>query len=396
MAHTTTAGSAVSLPYLREQFLLDPTVTFLNHGSFGACPAPVFETYQRWQRALERDPVDFIQRRLKDALQQARERLAAYVGASAEQLVFAPNATHGINVVARSLALREGDEVLGTDHEYGAVNNTWRYVCERSGARYVQAHVGLPVTDAASVVDQIWSAVSDRTRVICVSHITAPTALILPVQEICRRAREANIITVIDGAHAPGQVELALNEMGADYYAGNAHKWMCAPKGCALLYSREGPDSLLEPLVVSHGWSNANSTSRLEDYFGWTGTMDPSAYLSIPAVIDFLEENRWPEVRRACHALASETRRAIDELTGLESVCPDSDEWYSQMFTARLPEQVDHELREALWETHKIEVPVYRYQDEFPMVRVSVQAYNSPEDLGRLLGALEAVVGSQG
>jgi isopenicillin-N epimerase len=228
--------------------------------------------------------------------------------------------------------------------------------------------------------------------VICLSHITAPTALILPVEEVCRRAREANIISVIDGAHAPGQIELSLNDMGADYYAGNAHKWLCAPKGSAVLYSRQGPDSLLEPLVVSHGWSNSDSSSRLEDYFGWTGTIDPSSYLSISAAIDFQEEHDWAAVRRACHALASKTRTAIEDLTGLEPICPDSEEWYSQMFTARLPDQFDRELRETLWAQHRIEVPVSRYQDEHPMIRVSVQAYNSHEDMDRLLNALETAM----
>jgi isopenicillin-N epimerase len=390
MAYIPIAEAVITLPYLSDQFLLDPTVVFFNHGSFGACPKPVFEAYQHWQRELERDPVNFIQRRLQDLLTSTREKVAAYVGTSADRLVFVPNATYAINVVARSIELRPGDEVLATNHEYGAVNNTWRFVCEKSGAHYVQAEIDLPVTDADSVVQSIWSKVTDRTRVICVSHITAPTAMILPVASLCRKAREAGIIIVIDGAHAPGQIDLYLDELGADYYAGNAHKWLCAPKGTAFLYSRQGPDSFLQPLVVSHGWNSYRSRSRLQDNFGWTGTVDPSPYLSISAAIDFQQNNRWGDVRAACHNLASQARQSIEALTGLESVCPDSPEWYSQMFTAFIPDRFDNTLRDKLWEEYQIEVPVYRWNDR-SLIRVSVQAYNSPQDVERLLEALQMV-----
>ena len=376
---------------LREQFLLDPSVVFLNHGSFGACPAPVFDTYQRWQREFESNPVHFVDHVLRPALGVARERLAVFVGASAEQLVFVPNATYAINAVARSIKLETGDEVLGTNHEYGAVNNTWRFVCQKQGAHYVQATFGIPVSDKHSIVEAIWSQVTERTRVICISHITAPTALILPIEEICRRAREAGIVTVIDGAHALGQIDLALNEIGVDYYTGNAHKWLCAPKGSAFLYSHVGPETELEPLVVSHGWSNTTSNSRLDDYYLWTGTMDPSAYLSVPAAIDFVEEHDWSSVRASCHALASTLRRELEAFSGRESVCPDSTEWYSQMFTAFLPEPPVEDMRGRLWDEYRIIVPVHRFGDEIPLVRVSIQAYNTQEDADRLLTALNEI-----
>ncbi len=221
---------AGTLPYLADQFLLDPDITFFNHGSFGACPRPVFETYQRWQRELERQPVDFIQRRQEELLADARARLGAFVGASPDQLVFVPNATYGINVVARSLKLQPGDEVLGTSHEYGAVNNTWRFICQNHDARYVNTPIELPLINAEQFVEALWAGVTERTRVISISHITSPTALIFPLRPVIERARQAGIITVIDGAHAPGQIDLALAELGADYYTGNAHKWLC-PSG---------------------------------------------------------------------------------------------------------------------------------------------------------------------
>lgn len=373
----------------RKLFMLDPGITFFNHGSFGATPKSVFEVYQDWQRRLESNPVKFIQRLLPDAVMAAKERLATFVGTTCDRLIFVPNATYAINVVARSLPLQPGDEVLGTNHEYGAVNNTWRFNCEKHAAHYRQAEIDLPIVDAESVVEAIWSQVTERTRVIMLSHITAPTALILPVKQICDRARAAGITTVIDGAHALGQIDLSLDELGADYYTGNAHKWLCAPKGSAFLYSRLGPDSELEPLVVSHGWASGESLSRLDNNFGWTGTCDPSAYLSVPAAIDFQEEYEWPAVRQNCHELASQMRRSIESMTGLEPVCPDSTEWYSQLFTAFLPDNFDVNNRAVLYERYQIEVPVHRFLDQRPLIRVSVQAYNTQSDADWLLGALD-------
>lgn len=387
MFATRISASPVALPFLADQFFFDPDITFFNHGSFGACPHPVFDAYQRWQRELERQPVDFIQRRLEALLADARARLGAFVGASPDRLVFVPNATYGINVVAHSLKLRPGDEVLGTSHEYGAVNNTWRYTCQTHDARYVTAPIPLPVTSAEQVVDAVWANVTERTRAICISHITSPTALTFPIKQIVARARNAGIITIIDGAHAPGHIDLALDDLGADYYTGNAHKWLCAPKGAAFLYSAAGRESLLDPLVVSHGWGSGRTGSRLLDNFSWTGTMDPSAYLSVPTAIDFQQQNNWPVVRAACHALASELRSAIQDLTGLPPICPDSAEWYSQMFVARLPHDRIEHLRENLWPRYRIEVPVFEHEGE-AFIRVSIQAYNSPQQAERLLDAL--------
>lgn len=210
---------------LADQYLLDPAVAYLNHGSFGACPKPVFEQYQHWQRELEANPVHFIGRRLPKLIADARARLADYLGAATDNLVFVANATQGINIVARSLKLQPGDEVLGTNHEYGAVNNTWRFNCNQRGATYVNQPIGTPLTTPEAFVDELWAGVTDRTRVISISHITSPRALIFPVELVCQRARAEGITTVIDGAHAPGQIDLRLDEMGADFYTGNCHKW---------------------------------------------------------------------------------------------------------------------------------------------------------------------------
>ncbi len=209
---------------LRDDFLLDPSVTFLNHGSFGACPRAVFERYQEWQLELERQPVLFLARRLEELLAEARGALGAYVGADPDDLVFVPNATAGVNVAARSLGLRPGDEVLSTDLEYGALDLTWERVCAELGASYVRTPIRLPVTNHGEIVDTVWSAVGPRTRVLYLSHHTSATAMTLPVDDLCRRAREAGIRTVIDGAHVPGHIPLDLRALDADFYAGNCHK----------------------------------------------------------------------------------------------------------------------------------------------------------------------------
>jgi isopenicillin-N epimerase len=386
--------SAAPLAAVGRAFLLREGVAFLNHGSFGACPRPVFETYQRWQRELEAEPVEFLGRRIPDLLAAARAALGAYVGAAADDLVFVPNATTGVNIVAHSLDLQPGDEVLGTDHEYGAVERTWTYVCERQGARYRTQSIALPIRDTEEVVEQFWQGVTERTRAIVVSHITSPTALILPVAEICRRARAHGILTVVDGAHVPGHLALDLEALGADFYTGNCHKWVCASKGAAFLYARRERQALLRPLIVSWGWHPRDpGPSPFQDLFGWTGTDDPSAALSVPAAIAFQQEHDWPGVQAACHNLLAQARADVAMLTGLPPICPDSTEWYGQM--AALPLPADglpaKELQRRLFEEHAVEVPITEWQTQ-RFVRVSIQAYNSERDVARLMVGLRALL----
>ncbi|HDQ73669.1 MAG TPA: aminotransferase class V-fold PLP-dependent enzyme [Chloroflexi bacterium] len=385
---------------LRDEFLLRPDVTFLNHASFGACPRPVFEAYQRWQLELERQPVEFLGRRFVDLMRQAREALGAFVGADADDLVYVPNATTGLNVVARSLPLAPGDEILTTDHEYGALDRTWRFVCAERDARYVRQPVALPVTSTEQVVEAIWAGVNDRTRVLFLSHITSPTAIILPVGELVRRAREAGLITVIDGAHAPGQIPLDLAALGADFYAGNAHKWMMAPKGAGFLYARREHHALLRPLVVSWGWEAAEpGPSRLVDYHEWQGTRDPAPFLAVPAAIRFMAAHDWPRVRERCHQLAREARQAVAELTGLAPLTPDdataetADEmagkaaWFAQMVAFFLPPCDGEAVKRRLYDDFGIEIPVTYWRDR-QLLRLSVQGYNTREDVEALLAAL--------
>jgi isopenicillin-N epimerase len=388
-----TTSLTLPLPELAGQFLLEPDVAFLNHGSFGACPRPVFDTYHRWQRELEAQPVEFLGRRLRPLLAEARARLAAYVGAGADDLVFVPNATFGINIVARSLALGPGDEVLATDHEYGAADKTWRFLCHERGASYINQPIALPVTTPAAMVEQLWAGVTERTKVIFLSHITSPTALRFPVAEVCRRARAAGIMTVVDGAHAPGQVELDLGAIGADFYAGNCHKWLCAPKGAGFLHARPERQALLQPLIVSWGWEAARpGPSSFLDYYEWTGTTDPSAFLSVPAAIDFQTQHNWPAVRAACHQLLLDASSWIAELTGLPHSSPDSADWWVQMRTLPLPPYDTEQVKVRLWDEFRVEVPLGEWGGQ-QSVRVSIQAYNTPADIDRLLEGLKHVLG---
>ena len=381
--------SAAPLGGLRELFLLRPDVVFLNHGSYGACPRPVFEAYQRWQLELERQPVDFLYYRFRDLMQSARARLAEFVGApAADDLVYVPNATTGLNVVARSVALRPGDEVLGTDHEYGALDKTWTFVCAQRGATYVQAELPLPLESPEEVVDAVWSRVTERTRVLFISHITSPTALTFPIGPLVRRAREAGILTVVDGAHAPGQIPVDLRELGVDFYAGNCHKWMCAPKGSAFLYARREVQPLLAPLVVSWGWP-----SGFVDEQQWQGTRDVAAFLSVPAAIDFLREHNGPAVQQACHALARRARTALAAVSGLPLLSADLPAWYAQMVSVPIPIPAGDALdvRRRLRAEHEIEVLVTAWKDR-ALVRVSIQGYNSEADVDALVSAVSGMV----
>jgi isopenicillin-N epimerase len=386
-------SSTSILPVAADQFQIRPDLTFLNHGSFGACPRPVFEIYQEWQRRLEADPIEFLGRRIDELLQTAREALAPYLGTRAEHIVFVKNATFGTNIVARSLMqlLKPGDEVLATDHEYGAADRTWRFLCAQHGITYRNQPIPVPLASAEEMIEQLWQGVTPRTRIIFISHITSPTALIFPVERICQRAREAGIITVIDGAHAPGHVPLSLDALGVDFYTGNCHKWLCAPKGSAFLYARPERQALLQPLIVSWGWeSRTPSDSPFQDVFGWAGTEDPAAYLSVPAAIAFQQEHNWDAVRQACHELVSEARRRITTLLGSTPLCSDDSRWWGQMCAIPLPDCTDPMLQQRLRDEWKIEIPISGW-NQHCLLRISLQGYNSPADIERLYTALEAL-----
>jgi isopenicillin-N epimerase len=380
---------------IKDLFMLDPEVIFLNHGSFGACPRPVFQAYQEWQCKLERQPVLFLGRELLKYDQDARQALGDYINAPCDDLVFVTNATHGVNIAARSLALGPGDEILATDHEYGACDAAWDFISLKTGAAYIRQPVPLPVTSQEEILERFWEGVTSRTRVIYMSHITSPTALRLPVEAVCRRAREAGILTLIDGAHAPGQIPLDIQAIGADFYSGNCHKWLNSAKGAGFLYVRPEVQHLVEPLVVSWGYRGDemfSGGSQFIDYLNWTGTKDPAAALSVPEAIRFLEAHNWETVRADCHDLLRQALTTIIELTGLAPLYPLDERFFVQMASVPLPPVEDlRALKNKLYDDYRVEVPLYQWQDR-QLLRISVQGYNTSADLEALVEALRRVI----
>jgi isopenicillin-N epimerase len=361
---------------IRDEFMLDPSVVFLNHGSFGACPRDVLARYQEWQVELERRPVEFLGRRLEGLLAEARETLGTYVGADPDDLVFVANATAGVNIAAWALDLQAGDEVLSTNLEYGALDLTWTHVCAHASARYVRTPVTLPVESDEQVVEEVWGAVTDRTRALFISHVTSETAVRLPVEELCNRARARGIATVVDGAHVPGQLPLDLASLDVDYYAGNCHKWLCAPKGAGFLYVRRELQPEVPTLVVS--WGHGDDGTFLTRHQK-QGTRDPAAYLTVPAAIDWLAAHDWDAVRERCRALSA---RAPQRL-GLEPLGPPG----LQMVSMRLPDGAPEDLQERLYDEYSIEIPVFD-----GLIRPSFQGYNDDADLEALATALQELL----
>jgi isopenicillin-N epimerase len=381
---------------LKAFFLLDPEITYLNHGAYGATPRPVFEQHLAWQRELEREPVDFLSRYGVERLAASRAALADYVDCERDDLVYVSNGTTGLNIVARSLWIGPGDELLTTDHEHGGIDRLFRFMSSKLGFDYRVCAIPLPVTTHADFVERFWSQVTDRTKVILISHLTSPTALVFPVAEICARARAAGIVTIVDGSHVPGQLPLSLRTLDPDVYVGILHKWLCAPKGCAFLYARRDIQDRIDPLVVSWGWEPKNpGPSRFVEFHEWQGSRDISQFLSVPAAIDFQRQHGWDKVRADCRDLAMTAQSEISDLFGLAPYHPPSPEWHGQVVCARLPDHVDDQLLlNQLRFDEKIDISVDRFGRR-PRVRISVQGYNDRADIDRLVEALDRLVGRE-
>ena len=380
---------------LARHFLIREDVVFLNHGSFGACPRPVFAAYQNWQLELEREPVAFLGRDLNDNLLVPRLALAAELGTASDNIAGLTNATEGLNIVAQSLDLKPGDEILTTDHEYSALEKTWAYVARRTGAEIVVVKMPMPHTSEQAFVDALLAGFTPRTRVLFLSHITSPTALLFPIERLITEARAHGIYSVIDGAHTPGHIPLALDAMGVDFYAGNCHKWLMTPKGSAFLYARPEMQGLLNPLVISHGWTADSKAPGAKGAFGnspfidgleMQGTRDPAAWLAVPAALAFRREHGWDEVAVHCRALAQDTARRLGELTGLAPLS--SPEFCApQMVALPIPDCDTAALQKDLMDQYGIEIPVFKWQ-EHAIARLSVQGYNSKPQMDLLIEAL--------
>lgn len=369
---------------LRGDFLLDPSIVHLNHGGFGAVPRQVFEVYQRWQAELERHPSALLSHRYDEAMGRVRASVAGLLGCSASDVAMVHNTTAALNAVARSLQLRPGDEILSTDHEYEAMDILWENVCRESGARYIRQPLPVPMDDEAAVVERLFEAVTSSTRALFVSHITSVTAIRLPVEAICRRARALGILTIVDGAHAVGQVEVDLGALGVDIYAASCHKWMCAPRGTGFLYVEPRYQDLVAAPLTSHG--SRPGCSFLER-FRWQGTGDPCGLLSLPEAIKFIQQPRWDVERRRGHELARAARSAVADAFGFEQLTPDADKWYAQMVALPVPRCDDQLMRRRLLEQHRVDAPVRSWNGR-SLVRASFQAYNTTDDVERLVDAL--------
>jgi len=392
---------------------LDPAVTFLNHGSYGACPEPVLAVQRALRDRLESEPVRFLSNDLPGLLDAARVAVGTFLGADAEGLAFVPNATTGVNTVLRSLRFEPGDELLTNDHEYNATINALRAVAARDGARVVVAPIPFPIDGPGIALDAILGAVTERTRLVLVSQVTSPTALILPVAELVAELDRRGIDTLVDGAHAPGMVPLELDRLGATYWTGNGHKWLCGPKGTGVLLVRADRRERIHPLVVSHG-ANAElgDRTRFRHEFDWVGTTDPTGYLALPAAIDWMattaapDGGGWPAVMAANHALALEGRDILAGRLGIEAPAPDS--MLGSMASLPLAGVPDTSAAEALGRRLAADdgiqvpigpwpVPAAQADGIAPriIVRISAQRYNEPGDYERLAAALVRRLGTQ-
>jgi isopenicillin-N epimerase len=367
---------------------LDPSVTFLNHGAFGACPIAVLEQQQRFRHQLELEPLRFVMREFEPLLDIARAALADFVKADPADLVFVPNATTGVNSVLRSLTFAEGDELLTTSHAYNACRNALEFVAQRWNAKIVVATIPFPLEDAQQIVRAVMDCVTPNTKLVLLDHITSPTALMFPLQTLVKALDQRGVDCLVDGAHAPGMIPLNLPEIGAAYYTGNCHKWMCAPKGTAFLYVRGDRQSLIRPLTISHGANSPRTDrSRFQLEFDWTGTHDPTAFLCLPAVLKFMGSQLpqgWLDIMAHNHALAMQARQVLCD--ALEQPVPCPDEMIGAIVSVPLPPSFGKPkysskgidiLQDRLWEEYKIEVPIVPWCHPTPrLIRVSAQLYN--------------------
>jgi isopenicillin-N epimerase len=374
---------------LKSHFQLNPDITFLNFGSFGASPKVVFDDYQKWQRELEWEPVQFFAVNGPEYLKQSRIALGNYLNANADDLVYVPNPTFAINIIANTLRLKENDEVLTTNIEYGAMDRTWKFYCNKVNARFIRQQISLPILNKESFLEEFWNGYTEKTKVVFISHITSATGLILPVKEIIEEAKKRGLMTIIDGAHVPGHIKLDIKDLDADIYTGACHKWMMTPKGSTFLYVRKSLQIKIEPLVVSWGYDSDNpSDSQFLDYHQFNGTRDFSAYLTIPKAIDFMKEHHWWNVSDSCKKMVCENALRFCDLTGFAPLAPLNEEFFGQLFSIPVALENPREFQKMLFDKYQIEIPVMQQNDKV-YIRYSINGFNSQKDLDRLYDALK-------
>ncbi|MFB2771076.1 aminotransferase class V-fold PLP-dependent enzyme [Pelatocladus sp. BLCC-F211] len=382
---------------------LDPKVTFLNHGSFGACPIAVLSFQQQLRSQLEQEPLRFFTREWEVLLDGAKSKLAAFVGADVEDLVFVPNATTGVNAVLRSLIFHPGDEIITTNHEYNACRNALDFIASRTGAQIVVAQIPFGLDSPQQIVEAVIERVSPQTRLALLDHVTSQTALIFPLQQLVQQLQARGVDTLVDGAHAPGMLPLNLREIGATYYTGNCHKWLCAPKGAAFLYVQRDKQPEIRPLTISHGANSPRTDkSRFQLEFDWMGTDDPTAYMCVPEAIAFLGSllpGGWDELRQRNHQLALQARQLLCQTLQVLPPCPE--EMIGSMAVVPIPTALSNRnflsIRDELFDRFGIQVQIVPWQ-ETPklLVRISAQIYNTIEEYEYLGKALRELITESG
>lgn len=373
---------------LRNHWILDPDITFLNHGSFGACPRPVLEAQTQWREQMEARPVEFLYRRLPGLLENALGEAASFLDADAQDLVFVPNATTAVNTVLSNLKLEAGDEVLITSHSYSAVTHAAQRWCFRSAARAVVCYVPCPLPDPATAMALIEERITDRTKLVIVDHIASSTAAVFPISNIIESCRRRGVPVMVDAAHAPGMFPVSIRKLDPDFWTGNFHKWVCAPKGGAIMYVKRELQKGLHPLVTSHPW-----LKDFSEEFAWTGTHDPTAYLSVPAAIHFMSDIGWDRVRTYNNELTRKSLAVIAQAVGADAgeLGP-----FISMGIVFLPRQTagtSEELQARLYREHQIEVPIFAWGKQ-SILRISAQIYNRSSDYDQLAEALKQIIGS--
>jgi len=377
---------------IKSQFLLRDDVTFLNFGSFGACPKPIFERYQQYQLELEQEPVQFITVTGLQYLKQSREALAAYINCPADDVVYVTNPSYAVNIIAKSFNLQKDDEILTTNLEYGACDRAWNYYCKKVGAKYIRQPITLPIPSKEDLVNEFFKGLTSKTKLVFISHLTSSTGLRMPVEEICAIAKQKGILTFVDGAHAPGQLPLNLQTLQADIYTGACHKWMMTPKGSSFLYVKNEHQHLFDPLIVSWGYqSTAPSQSQFLDYHQMQGTRDFSAFLCIPNAIEFMQQNNWSAVSKTCKEMVQQNAPRFCKLLKATPTAPITDDFICQLYSTPIKTKQPLELHRHFFNQYKIEVPVMPHGDNV-FLRYSIQAFNTQNDLDKLYNAVEDII----
>jgi len=374
---------------IKDTFLLENDIIYLNHGSYGACPKSIFEEYQFWQNKMESQPVQFFQKELYPALRNSRIALGDFLGCSEDELIFFQNPTTAVSNIIYNLGIQPNDEVLMTDHEYGALVRAWKAWSKKTGARIIQQKIPLHLESEDHFVKCFSEGITPKTRVIFISQITSPTALVFPIEKIIDIAHEKGIITIVDGAHVPGHIDLNIHELGCDFYTGALHKWLCAPKGTSFLFVKKEHQSWMKPLIYSWGKDGNDPTPSvfLQD-FQWQGTKDMSAFLTIPRVIEYYKKN-IKDLQPKCHKMNLLAFDRFKTVLGTDSLS-NGKEWLGQMVSHPLPLGITKNIQEKLWEFHKIEIPIFEWGD-YNLIRLSVQIYNDQKDIDLLMNALQSL-----